>query len=254
MNGNGFPVITRPTYAPVRMDPARQATIEPQPWADPLKPRIREINFTFPAYNGGVPEAAIQRLQISEPTLIRVSTVTSLLVPDPRIHMEIGYRRFGDTGSILTDSLWFDRFTIPTFGPYCYLKDPGEYELAIQLTVIGGGGTDMQAVLTTFTGLEEDRIDSLLQANRCHATRSSTIVLGAGGETSVTGDFWPRAKFLTIQNVGANPAMLDFGEITDYRPITAGTLTTLQTELLGKDTVVVTSVLGTTLKATVGLW
>jgi len=48
--------------------------------------------------------------------------------------------------------------------------------------------------------------------------------------------------------------MLDFGEITDYRPITAGTLTTLQTELLGKDTVVVTSVLGTTLKATVGLW
>ena len=254
----GGPAIIQPTYAPL----AFYGGLVPAPayrpeWSRPIRPRVREVRFAFPAYDGAAPESAVYRLPISEPTLVRLSSIDSpTMGSESRMHLEAGWRRFGDTGSLLSDPDWFDRFVIPLFGPYAYLEEPGEYELALQVTKDTGTADEALAVLHTFTGLNARQIESLLEAGRTHVSRPEVTTLGVGGEYNPVGTLWPRTKYLSIRNVGAAQARINLGATAGLGVVTlaAGQTFTLPQEAIGRDTVVVSTITGTVILAQVGLW
>lgn len=256
-NQNGSAIVVQPTYAPASFQRAEVSALYIPDWAMPYRPRIRDVHLSFPAYTGAAPEAAVHRLQVSEPTLVRVSEIESDVgAGEARMHLEIGWRRFGDLGSLVADPGWFDEIVVPWFGPYCYLEEPGEYELALQVTKDAGSGNDVNARLTTFTGLSWNQLNSLLDAGRSHTVREISLPIAAGGEGSPLGTLWPRAKSLTVRNVGANQIRIVIGAGGGVGLITvaAGANFNLAPELLGRNTIVVTSLTGSTALSTIGFW
>lgn len=200
------------------------------------------------------------RVCVREPTLLKVLKIEPVLPVATQLSLDLLWRPSGSVsipGHFTGNDAVYGRQQF--IGPYAYFPQAGEYDV-IAVHDAGELNPTVQIIGELIQGVPFPDLVSLLSSESSHFVETRTIVLAAGVAQQLSilhHSSFPLFRYLTIQNVTANLAILNFGvTITGHaRPTIPGnTSLTIPAQLLGRHTLTVISAAGTTLMTGLSLW
>jgi len=251
-----FPPVIYPPFAPVA-----QGSDQMSGGAYERKPILTSFQLPVGDDAQGHPTRTV--LTMGRPGWIKMLAVRPAPAASTGVRVEVQVTPMG-SGEVFQTS-WTDlagRNWLPFTGPYCYLPDAGLYEVFASGAMSAGGPLtyiDCQMA----QGVSYEMFQSMLTPHAAHMTGSRSITVGAGASNFI-GDYsstFPNLRRALIQNTGANVGIVVIGLAAEtcaqFSLAASGAANSsieLPPEVLGRHSVRVSSVAGTTFMVATGRW